>query len=74
MSITKFLVIQCDVQSCGHKTQLLDFDGQTVGCDDAEEGIRAAEGFSFVDHPFKDQKDLYICKKCLIQIFGKPTE
>ena len=67
MSIAQFVVIQCDVQSCGHKTPMLDLDPCFDGND---EQIRAKEGFSFVDIPFKDQVNLYICQKCLSAIFG----
>ncbi len=73
MSITKFLVIQCDVQSCGYKTPLLDLP-LSLSVLSPEESIRADQGFAFVDAPFKNCKDAYICKKCFTQIFGKNPE
>ena len=74
MSIAKFAVIQCDVESCGFKTPMLDFNDESSGCEDIEEAVRADQGFSFVDAPFKKDKDLYICKKCFTKIFGKNPE
>jgi len=69
MSITKHLVIQCDVQSCGHKTPMLEFSPDNLSNLSQEEEIRAELFFAFVDHP--NTGALYICPKCFTKIFGE---
>ena len=70
MSITKFVVIQCDVQSCGYKTPMLEDPNNLLSVLSLEENMRVDQGFSFVDLPLKDSKHKYICPKCFTKIFG----
>ena len=70
MSITKFVVIQCDVQSCGYKTPMLEDSGNSLTAISLEEEMRSDQGFAFVEVPFKDSAHKYICSKCLKEIFG----
>ena len=75
MSITKYLVIECDVKGCDHKTPLLDFGLENeASIDGHEEIIRTREGFSFLDVPFSNHKNLYICQKCLMAISGEDSQ
>jgi len=74
MSITKFVVIKCDAKDCEHKTSLLDFGLETeASIEGLEEIIRAREGFSFIDVPFSNHPNLYICQNCLIALSGKAS-
>lgn len=69
MSIAKFIVISCDNKACEYITPMLDF-----GLDDVEgheETIRAREGFSYLDVPFSNHKNLYICQKCMTALSGE---
>lgn len=68
MSITKFVVIQCDVQSCGYKTPMLEDSGNSLAAISLEEEMRSDQGFAFVEVPAG--KDFYICSECLKEIFG----
>lgn len=68
MSITTFAVINCDAAGCSSKTPLIEMEERV---DEVEE-IRAAAGYSFLDVPFGNHKDLYICKGCLFKISGIP--
>lgn len=71
MSITKFMVISCDALDCSTKTPLIDLkELAEVGED---EDIRSDQGFSFVDVPFSNYPDLYICHSCLVSLAGEKT-
>ena len=68
MSITTFAVVNCDAAGCSSKTPLIEMEERV---DEVEE-IRAAAGYSFLDVPFNNHKDLYICQECLYKISGQP--
>ena len=71
MSLSKFITIQCDATDCDATTALMLCEKGFEG--DVEEEMRASEGYSFVDTPFKNHPDLYICQKCLRTLAGDHT-
>lgn len=66
MSITTFAVVVCDAAGCDYKTPMIEMEQKI---DDTEE-IRVSAGFSFLDVPFGNHADLYICQECLYKISG----
>ncbi len=66
MSITTFAVVACDAVGCDFITPMIEMEQKL---DDTEE-LRSSAGFSFLDVPFANHADLYICQKCLYKLSG----
>ena len=68
------MVIECDNKDCNYKTPLLSvgLEGEPP-IEGHEEIIRAREGFSYLDTPFSNHKNLYICQECLTKLSGEAS-
>lgn len=71
MSIAKYMVIKCDAKGCKNITPFLEYDPVDGLEGVEEEKLRAEHGYSFLDVPFSNSPNLYICQECWSKLAGE---